>query len=55
LTLTFTSGRSGNQQFDLNLNGDTLTLTGADTDYDFPNDVINGPVPAKVNLILARQ
>ncbi len=55
LTLTFTSGRSGNQQFDLNLNGDTLTLTGANTDYDFPNDVIAGPVPAKVNLILQRQ
>jgi hypothetical protein len=55
LTLTYTSGQSGNQQFDLNLNGDTLTLTGANTDYDFPNDAISGPVPAKVNLILQRQ
>jgi hypothetical protein len=51
LTLTFTSGWSGDWQFDLNLNGDTLTLTGAHTDYDFGN----GLEDSRVNLILARQ
>jgi hypothetical protein len=53
LTLTYTSGHSGNSQFDMNLSGDTLTLTGANTDYDFDNDTVYEP--AKMNLILARQ
>jgi len=51
LTLTFTSGWSGDWQFDMNLNGDTLTLTGAHTDYDYGN----GPEDSRVNLVMARQ
>jgi len=53
LTLTYTSGRSGNQQFDISLSGNTLTLTGADTDYDFDDDGVYEA--AKVNLALLRQ
>jgi len=51
LTLHFTSGWSGEWQFDLALNGDTLTLTGAHTDYDYGN----GMEDCRLNLVMARQ
>lgn len=53
LTLTFTSGLSGDMQFDMALSGDTLTLGGADDDFDFNDDGVEEP--AKVYLTLARQ
>jgi hypothetical protein len=42
----------GNWQFDLVLSGNTLTLSGANGEWDFNDDGIDDPV--KVNLILAR-
>lgn len=54
LTLTYTSGpNSGNSEFEMNLSGDTLTLNGADLDFDFEDDGVFEA--AKLNLRLARQ
>lgn len=47
------SGSSGNQQFDWNLNGTTLTLSGANGDFDFDGDDIDEP--AKVTVVLLKQ
>ena len=38
LTLNFTSGAGGNWQLDMKLNGNTLTLLGANAEYDFNSD-----------------
>lgn len=53
-TLTTTqTGRSGNMQFDYALSGTTLTLSGADTDWDFNGDEV--AEPAKLNITAARR
>jgi hypothetical protein len=54
LTLAFSIGSiSGTMQFDMSLSGSTLSLSGADTSYDFDDDGVEEP--AKVNLTMARQ
>jgi len=40
-------------QFDWNLSGNTLTLSGADNELDFDGDDLGDP--AKLNLVLVRQ
>ena len=53
LTLNFGDGDiQGTWQFDFDLNGDTLTLTGADVEYDFDENGTEDP--AKLNLTLVR-
>jgi hypothetical protein len=53
LTLDFGEGDiQGTWQFDIDLNGDTLRLTGADTEWDFDDDGVEDP--AKLNLTLSR-
>ena len=53
LTLVFGDGDiQGSWQFDINLNGNTLQLTGADTEWDFDEDGTDDP--AKLNLSLVR-
>jgi hypothetical protein len=53
LTLDFGEGDiQGTWQFDIDLNGDTLRLTGADTEWDFDDDGTEDP--AKLNLTLSR-
>ena len=52
-TLVFVTGRSGDMQFDMSLSGNTLTLSGANTDFDFNGDDVMEA--AKVNLVLTRQ
>jgi len=53
LTLEFGEGDvQGTWQFDIDLNGDTLRLTGADTEWDFDDDGVEDP--AKLNLTLSR-
>jgi hypothetical protein len=50
---TFTlkrSGQSGDSQFDMVVGTNQLTLTGADTEYDFDGD--GTPEPAKWNISL---
>jgi hypothetical protein len=52
---TFTlqeTGSSGDATFDLNLGNDVLTLTGADSEFDFDDD--GTPEPAKWNITLER-
>jgi hypothetical protein len=43
----------GEWQFDMVLSGNTLTLSGADGEYDFNDDDVDDP--AKVNLVLVRE
>jgi hypothetical protein len=50
--LTLTYG-SGSMQFDMTLSGNTLTLTGANGDYDFNGD--DTDEPAKISLTLTRE
>lgn len=45
-------GMSGNMQFDCVLSGSTLTLTGADAEWDFNGDGIDDP--AKLNMTATR-
>jgi hypothetical protein len=54
LTLTFTGGAmQGSMNFDMSLNGDVLSLAGADYQFDVDdNDSIE---PVKFNLTMARQ
>ena len=53
LTLDFGEGDiQGTWQFDVDLNGNTLRLTGADTEWDFDDD--GSEDPAKLNLTLVR-
>lgn len=52
MTLTWTSGMSGQSQFDWSLNGDELTLTGGHMPFDFTP---GSPEEAILNLILVRQ
>lgn len=52
MTLTWTSGLSGQSQFDWSLNGDNLTLTGGHMQFDFTP---GSPEEAILNLILVRQ
>jgi hypothetical protein len=52
LTLNYTPGAFGPRQFDLNLSGNTLTLRGADVDFEFVGHTAE---PAKLNLVLTRQ
>ena len=50
--LTLNMGSNNQMQFDATLSGNTLTLTGADRDYDLNDDGM--PEPAKLNLTLTR-
>lgn len=53
LTLTFGEGDiDGTWQFDIDLNGDTLRLTGADAEWDFDEDGTEDA--AKLDLTLIR-
>jgi hypothetical protein len=52
LTLRYTSGGSGINEFDMTLSGNTLTLRGADVDFAFVGDHVE---PAKLNLVLVRE
>ena len=53
LTLEFGEGDiEGTWQFDIDLNGDLLRLTGADTEWDFDDDGTDDP--AKLDLTLSR-
>jgi hypothetical protein len=52
---TFTlkeTGSSGDWTFDMTIGNDVLTLTGANSEYDFNDD--GSPEPAKWNIRLAR-
>jgi hypothetical protein len=52
---TFTlveTGSTGDATFDMSIGNDVLTLTGANSDYDFDDDGI--PEPAKWNVTLER-
>jgi hypothetical protein len=52
---TFTlveTGSSGNMTFDMSLGNDAMTLTGADTEFDFNDDGTDEP--AKLNISLVR-
>lgn len=52
---TFTlqeTGSSGNSQFDMDVGNDVLTLTGANSEYDFDGDDV--PEPAVWNITLER-
>lgn len=52
-TMTLTpDGGSGNMQFDMNLDGDTLTLFGGGAQYEF---TAGSPEDATLNITLARQ
>jgi hypothetical protein len=53
LTLKWTGQFSGEMQFDMALSGTSLTLSGADADYDFNGD--DQDDPAKLTLVLVRQ
>ncbi len=53
ISFNVTSGFAGTMEFDMTLNGNTLTLTGADSEFDFNGD--DAPEEAKLNLVLARQ
>lgn len=50
--LTLSMGPNNQMQFDAALKGNTLTLSGADRDYDLNNDGLGEP--AKLNLTLTR-
>ena len=53
-TLHYTDGPfTGEMQFDWALSASTLTLQGADSDFDFNNDGLDEA--AKLNLVLSRQ
>lgn len=52
LTLTWTTGYSGQSQFDFSLNGDNLTITGGHLPYAFTP---GNPEEAILTLILVRQ
>jgi hypothetical protein len=52
LTLTWTSGLSGESQFDFVLNGDNLTLAGGHMSFEFTP---GSPEEAILSLILNRQ
>lgn len=47
------TGTSGDMQFDYNLSGNTLTVSGANTDFDFDGDDV--PEPARLSAVLVRQ
>ena len=52
---TFTmieTGSSGDMTFDMSIGNDTMTLTGANTDYDFDDNGTDEP--AKLNIGLVR-
>ncbi len=51
LTMTM-AGISGERQFDMNLSGNTITLSGANVDFDFNDDGIDEP--AKLNMVLTK-
>ncbi len=53
LTLNFTSGMFGTMEFDMSLNGNTLTLNGGHAEYDIDGDDQGEEV--LLNLVLARQ
>jgi len=49
------TGSSGDQQFNWSLSGNTLTISGANTDFDFDGGGPRIDEPAKVSAILVRQ
>jgi Lipocalin-like domain len=52
MTLTWSTGFSGESQFDFSLSGDRLTMTGGHVPHDF---TVGNFEEALLNLILARQ
>jgi len=54
LTLRWTSGAANNEmQFDMTLTGNSLSLVGADSEFDFDGDDVDDP--ATLSLTLTRQ
>lgn len=53
LTLNYTSGAMGQAQFDMALNGNTLTLSGGHAPYDVNGD--DQDEESLLNMVLARQ
>lgn len=51
-TLNYAVPFTGSAQFEFNLSNDTLTLTGADSSYDFDDD--GTPDDAKLDMVLIR-
>ncbi|HVA56434.1 MAG: lipocalin family protein [Gemmatimonadaceae bacterium] len=51
LSMTVT-GFTGERQFAMNLSGNTITLGGADVDFDFNDDGIDEP--AKLSMVLTK-
>lgn len=49
----FPTGMSGSWVFDMSLSGNTLTVSGANVDFDFNDDSVDEP--AKLNLVMVRQ
>lgn len=49
------TGSSGDQQFNWSLSGNTLTISGANTDFDFDGNGPRGDEAAKVSAVLVRQ
>jgi len=49
----FPTGMSGSWVFDMSLSGSTLTIGGANVDFDFNDDGVDEP--AKLNMVLVRQ
>lgn len=47
------TGSSGNMQFDWSLNGNTLTLAGANVEFDFDDDGLEDA--ARLTLVLVKQ
>ena len=53
LTCQWSGQYSGEMQFEMSLSGDTLTLSGAHTDFDINGDDVDEE--ARLNMVLARQ
>ena len=47
------TGSSGDQQFNWSLSGNTLTISGANTDFDFNGDGVDEP--AKLSAVLVKR
>jgi hypothetical protein len=52
-TLHFITGLFGEWQFDMALSGSTLTLSGANAEFDFDGD--DQDDPAKLTIVMTRQ
>jgi hypothetical protein len=49
------TGVSFNLQFNWSLSGNTLTISGADSEFDFTDNGVDDPVQAKVSAVLVKR